>query len=765
MFKLKKKKKTDSLRRDKPKPVSPALALVGNPNVGKSVIFGLLTGKYVIVSNYPGTTVTVSRGRCKRIGNGVEIIDTPGINSLIPQSEDERVARDILLEGERKVIQVLDSKNLRRGLLITTQLAEMELPVVLDLNMWDECLERGIDINTERLQDILGVRLVKTVATEKRGIGELLNSAPKAKKLDLKINYGQDIEAAVDKVGAILPEGLPKRAISLMLLSGDTSLEKRFNKQLGKEAVADIKGIRETLQGKFADPLSYVITKKRGAFVDRIVREVVKAPTKRAQSNPFLRVLFFFLIMPVLSFAIGYKTMDLVQFLFSRQLTPPPILDLGLNLAGGTALTVLMCMHLYTNELRTKRTISEVLGNVTMHPVFAYPIILILLWLVYKLVGEFGAGTSVDFIENKIFGQAGEPSGGFDLWVGVPFSDISYTITHVPFQGINYYLGATARLVMNPENIVYRFFLGSQAGVIQVAVTYSIAIVLPIVTFFFLAFGLMEDSGYLPRMAVMVDRMFKKIGLTGKAILPMVLGLGCVTMATLTTRILDTKKERLIITLLLALAIPCSAQLGVIAFILGSISGLYFAIYVFVIVSQLLLVGFVASKVLPGGRSDFIIEIPPFRFPKILNIIIKTLYRVKWFLKEAVPLFIIGTMALFVLSEVGALKYIINAGGHVVGLLDLPKETSEGFLLGFLRRDFGAISIFKALEANKGAAGVDPVQLLVALVVITLFVPCIATFFVMIKERGIVRSILILLFIIPYAFLVGGVLNLIMRAI
>ncbi|MHC4276735.1 MAG: FeoB small GTPase domain-containing protein [Planctomycetota bacterium] len=765
MFQLTKKNKTKSLRRDKPKTVPPALALVGNPNVGKSVIFGLLTGKYVIVSNYPGTTVTVSRGTCKRIGNGMEIIDTPGVNSLIPQSEDERVARDILLEGNRKVIQVLDSKNLRRGLLITTQLAEMELPVVLDLNMWDECLERGIDINTDRLQDILGVQLVKTVATEKRGIGELLSSVPKAKRLGLRINYGQEIEDTVDKMEALLPEGLPKRAISLMLLSGDLSLEKRLNKQLGKEAVAEIKDIREALQGKFADPLSYVITKKRGAFVDRIVREVVKAPTKRAQSNPFLRGLFFFFIMPLLSFAIGYKTLDLVQFLFSRQFTPPLIMNLSLDLAGGTALCVFTCIHLYKKELRTKRTISEVLGNLTMHPALAYPILIVILWVVYKLVGQFGAGDAVDFFESKLFGQAGEPSGGFDLWVGVPFSSISYTITHVPFQGVNYYLGAAARMVMSPENIVYRFFLGSHAGIIQVAVTYSIAIVLPIVSFFFLAFGLMEDSGYLPRLAIMIDRLFKKIGLTGKAILPMVLGLGCVTMATLTTRILDKRKERLIVILLLALAIPCSAQLGVIAFILGSISGLYFLIYVFVIVSQLLMVGFVASKVLPGGRSDFIIEIPPFRFPKILNIIVKTLYRLKWFLKEAVPLFILGTLILFVLTEVGVLKYIINAGGHVVGLLGLPKETSEGFLLGFLRRDFGAVSIFKTLEDNKGAAGVDPLQLLVALVVITLFVPCIANFFVMIKEVGIVRSILIVLFIIPYAFLVGGILNLIMRAV
>ncbi|MFQ5956191.1 MAG: FeoB small GTPase domain-containing protein [Candidatus Brocadiales bacterium] len=761
MLRLKNKKK---VKKPKPKSSRPTVALVGNPNVGKSVIFGLLTGKYVIVSNYPGTTVSVSRGTCKRLSGGVELVDTPGVNSLIPQSEDERVARDILLEGEKRIIQVVDSKNLRRGLLITTQLAEMELPVVLDLNMWDECLERGIDINTQKLQGLLGVQVVKTVATEKRGMGDLISSVPTAKRPDLKIDYGQEIEDAIKKIEALLPEGYPKRAISLMLLAGDPGLEKRFKKLLDKESVEDINGTRDTLQSRFTDPLSYIIGKKRGAFVDKLVKEVVKPPTKRAESNPFLRALFFFFLIPMFSFAVGYKVMDLVQFLFSRQFTPPFLLNLGLNLAGGTAACTLTSTHLYKRELRTKRTISEVLGNLTMHPVAAYPILIVVLWIIYKMVGQFGAGTCVDFLENKLFGQAGAASGGFDLWVGVPFTDIAYTITHVPFQGINYYLGILARTVMSPEHIVYRFFLGSDAGIIQVAITYSVAIVLPIVTFFFLAFGLMEDSGYLPRLAVMLDRLFKKIGLTGKAVLPMILGLGCVTMATLTTRILDTRKERVISTLLLALAVPCSAQLGVIAFVLGGISGLYFALYVFIIGAQLLLVSFVASKVLPGGRSDFIIEIPPFRFPKILNIIVKTLYRTKWFLKEAVPLFILGTLALFIANEVGILKHIQQGGGYVVSLLDLPKETSEGFILGFLRRDYGAVSIFKTLEEAHGASGIDPVQLIVSLVVITLFVPCIANFFVMIKERGIARSMLIIVFIIPYAFLVGGILNLILRA-
>ena len=144
------------------------IALVGNPNVGKSVLFGLLTGKYVTVSNYPGTTVEVSRGMYVGSNETVEVVDTPGANSLISHSEDERVARDILLrDEEKKIIQIIDAKNIHRGLLITTQLAEMGLPVSISLNMWDETLDRGMTIDTDKLQKTLGVTLTKTIATQK----------------------------------------------------------------------------------------------------------------------------------------------------------------------------------------------------------------------------------------------------------------------------------------------------------------------------------------------------------------------------------------------------------------------------------------------------------------------------------------------------------------------------------------------------------------------------------------------------------------------
>jgi len=357
----------------------------------------------------------------------------------------------------------------------------------------------------------------------------------------------------------------------------------------------------------------------------------------------------------------------------------------------------------------------------------------------------------------------------------------------VPFAGINYYLAQLADKVASRENLIYQLLLGENAGLIRVGLTDSIAILLPIVSFFFFAFALMEDTGYLPRLAVMVDWLFKKIGLNGKALLPIVLGLGCGTMATLTTRILDTRRERVIATFLLALAIPCSAQLGVISGVLSDIGGGgAFALFVLVIVSQFLFMGFLASKVLSGHESDFMLEIPPVRIPRLKNVLIKTVFRIKWFMKEAVPLFLIGTLALFILTRVGynektrpmgLLSFADRVGApitqHWLGLPESSRGTSsdkadgeqlasarsssttQAFILGFLRRDYGAV----AIRDNFKEGFYSPRQAMVALVVITLFVPCLANLLVIIKERGILTGAAIVGFILPYAFFVGGLLN------
>ena len=366
-----------------------------------------------------------------------------------------------------------------------------------------------------------------------------------------------------------------------------------------------------------------------------------------------------------------------------------------------------------------------------MHPVYGIPILLAVLYAVYQFVGVFGAGVVVNFLEKIVFGE---------------------------------YLNPWAAKIVNfllPVPFLQELIIGDY-GLVTMALTYAIAIVLPIVGFFFFAFGLLEDSGYLPRLAVMVNKVFKIMGLNGKAVLPMILGLGCDTMATLTTRILETKKERLLVTFLLALGVPCSAQVGVVLGMVSGISAFATSIWLGTMVGVTFLVGYLAAKVLPGEPSDFVLELPPIRVPQLTNILIKTLARVEWYLKEAVPLFILGTLILFTAHKLGLLVFIQKmADPIVVGFLGLPSKAAEALVIGFLRRDYGAAGLF--MLSKQGM--LDPIQTVVSLVVVTLFVPCIANFFVMVKQQGMKAALYMVAFIFPFAVLVGGTMNWILRTL
>ncbi len=639
---------------------SAGIVLVGNPNVGKSVIFGWLTGEYVIVSNYPGTTVEITRGTTKVGGRHRLVADTPGVNSLIPMSEDERVTRDILLEGDRlQVIQVCDAKNLRRGLLITLQLAEMEKPVVLILNMADEARERGILVDHDRLAGILGVPVFSTVATRRKGLDGLGKGLEERRQCRLRPRYGAALEEAIARIEELLPENQAgKRALAVMLLSGDESLQTWVQTHLGEEAIQGIESVHRGLQEQYSEPLGFLINRMRLREVDAVLEEI-----------------------------------------FHR--------------AGGGE----------------ERGLASRLSRWTLHPVGGMPILLIVLYAIYKFVGSFGAGTAVDFLQNVVFGRGVNPA-------------------------------ATRLVDLLGPGVFLRDLLVGPYGLITMGLTYALAIVLPIVGTFFLAFGLLEDSGYLPRLAVMVNRVFKKIGLNGKAVLPMVLGLGCDTMATLTTRVLETKKERILVTFLLALGIPCSAQIGVMAGMFSMISAKAVLLWGLVILASMGVVGLLADKVIPGEKTDFILEIPPLRIPTWSNIIIKTLARVEWFLKEAVPLFLLGTLLLFLSDRLGLLQAVQRAAEPlVVHFLGLPPKTTEVFLLGFLRRDYGAAGLFLMARNHE----LDPVQIVVSLVTITLFLPCLAHFLMIVKERGLGQAVAMSAFIFPFAFLVGGGLHFLLR--
>ncbi|HYQ80254.1 MAG TPA: ferrous iron transport protein B [Anaeromyxobacteraceae bacterium] len=660
-----------------------SIILVGNPNVGKSVLFGALTGKYVTVSNYPGTTVEVTRGSAVLGGRHWHVMDTPGTNNLTPMSEDEQATRDILLQERDYVcLQVCDAKNLRRGLLLAAQLAEAQVPFTLALNMSDEAAGRGIRIDHQRLSGLLGVDVVPTVAVQRVGVATLAERLAEARSSPFRVRYDENVEAALAEVEPRLPArgGIGRRALALMALMGDESLRGHLAQDLAATELARVDEARRRLASRYPESLRFVISRQRLQAVDRLHDAVVSRGDASAGSG------------------------------FARRL-----------------------------------------GAAATHPVLGIPVLLAVLYAAYQFVGVFGAKTAVDFLENQVFYQRLVPwLDGLVRWA-------------VP-------AGAVQQFLVGPPGVPFREhagFLVGKYGIISMGLSYGMAIVLPIVTTFFIAFSLLEDSGYLPRLAVMVNRVFKWMGLNGKAVLPMVLGLGCDTMATMTARIMETRKERVIVTLLLALGVPCSAQLAVIFAMLAGVSPAAAAWFFAAIAAVLFLVGWLAAKVIPGRGSDFMLELPPIRLPQAGNVAVKTLARIEWYLREALPLFVLGTLILWGLDRVGGLSVLERlAAPVVVGVLQLPKEAASAFILGFLRRDYAAAGLFVHYEPAMKAGAMTRemnIEVTVALVTITLFIPCIANFFMIIKERGWKTGVAMAAFILPFSVGVGAAMNQLLR--
>ena len=383
-----------------------------------------------------------------------------------------------------------------------------------------------------------------------------------------------------------------------------------------------------------------------------------------------------------------------------------------------------------TSRERPRQGFAEKLSRAMMNPLTGIPILLMVLYFgLYQFVGVLGAGTLVDFIEGTVFGE----------WINPWVTDLAVNI--IPFK------------------ILQDFFIG-EYGVITLGLTYAFALILPIVGTFFIVFSIIEDSGYLPRLAMLIDRVFKKIGLNGRAVIPVVLGFGCDTMATIVTRTLETKRERVITTFLLALAIPCSAQLGV---ILAILSGNVLALFIWggTVFLIFLLVGYLTAKVIPGEQASFYMEVPPLRLPKISNVLTKTYTRLQWYLIEVLPIFVLASILLWAGELTGVLALVSRGLEPLVEFIGLPPETAFVFLYGFFRRDFGAAGLYD-LQSSGIILGIP---LVVAAVTLTLFLPCVAQFSVMLKERGVKTALAIALFIFPFAFFVGFLLNLILTAL
>lgn len=627
------------------------IVLVGRPNVGKSVLFHALTGRYETVSNYSGTTMDLRRSKIE--GGDLEVIDTPGLFSLAARTEDEMVTREVLLDDPPDcVVHVANACDLVGSLTLTLELSRLAIPVILLLNLWDEAQSRGIDIDVEGLSRALGIPVATTVATKRIGISRLRELLRGELRLPKEISLPMELRRSIAQTRELLPKSAKPWAA--LAFTGDD-------------------GIRRAL-------------KKAGRVSAAAFSAVEKLRTRYSRRPEFLYMN-----------AIRSRAQELAARMLSRR-TP--------------------------SRRRTARLLER-LGRWSLHPVWGSLFSLLVLWMIYKFVGVFGAQTAVEFIEGVLFGQYINPAVIRVVEFALPWSWA-------------------------------RDMLVGPYGIFTMAITYAFALVLPIVTTFFFAFGILEDSGYLPRFSVVTDRFFRLMGLNGKAVLPMLLGLGCGTMAVVTTRILESRRERLLVTLLLCLTVPCSAQLGVILGMAGGSTNAVLLVWLGVVAISLLGVGWAGSRVMPGAVAPFIIDIPPVRIPQLSNVLRKVGQRLKWYLIEVVPLFVYATVALFFLDRTGGLKAIERAAAPLIqGLLGLPGEATGAFLMGFLRRDYGAAGLFQLFRDGL----LSPRQVAVSLICITLFMPCVAQWLITLRTHGWKVTTIITAFVITYALAVAGFVN------
>ena len=562
------------------------ILLMGNPNVGKSVVFSRLTGANVIYSNYPGTTVEFKKGFMKYRGKSAEVIDVPGTYTLKPTSKAEEIAVEMLKEAEL-VINVVDTTNLERNLNLTYQLMEKNIPVIVALNFWDESKHTGINVDAKKLEKLLKVPVVPTVAVTGEGIKKLVDKIKEAKAL--KIRHLSDNDRW-NKIGRVVKE-----------------VQK--------------------------------ITRKHHTILETI---------EDASIKPFTGILMAIIIM-ILSFSVvRFIGEGLVNYVFN------PIFDMYMLLA---------------------MKLSELLGSGFIHDI---------------LIGTL-IGGKIDY--------------------------------------------------------------GQSMGLLTTGLYVPIAMVLPYVFAFYLILGFLEDSGYLPRLAVLVDNITHKVGLHGFAIIPMFLGFGCNVPGALATRILESKRERFIAATLMAITIPCMAQIAMIIALLGKygIKGLgIVAITLFVVWSVL---GVLLNKFMKGKSPEIFIEIPPYRVP-YLGVVLKKLWmRIRGFVTTALPYVLIGVFFVNLLYSFGVISFIGNLTAPVVvGILGLPKETIGALIIGFLRKDV-AVGMLLPL-------GLSLKQLIIASVVLTMYFPCVATFVVLVKELGVKDMIKSVFIMILSTLIVGGILNL-----
>ncbi|MCK4771600.1 MAG: ferrous iron transport protein B [Candidatus Latescibacteria bacterium] len=611
------------------------ILLVGQPNVGKSVLFSRLTGIKTIASNYPGTTVGYCQGRMRFAGDNYDVLDAPGTYSLEPLDEAARVAVD-LIDDAKLIINVVDATHLERHLTLTMELLAQGKPVVVALNMSDEARHRGVEIDVDKLAQRLGVPVIPTVA----------------------------------RTG----EGVKKLILTTLALPVDEP---------------------ESRQGENGHPGHHP------HIAHHLHGEPVGTHEHLSEERVWSKV---------------GKIVDDVQTLHHHH-------------------------HTFGQRLEDI-SVHKVWGGIFAILVLAASFILI------RMIGEFLiAGTIV---------VVGEP------WVEIPFGieklfevgwkPLMMKLSDVLGEGSFFHNLLVGQLVEGRIDFMQSF------GILTSGLFIPLAQVLPYITSFYFVLGLLEDTGYLPRLAVFLDNVMHRVGLHGYAIIPTLLGMGCNVPGVLATRILETRRQRFITATLISIAVPCAALQAVIIGLVGEqgvwpvilIYGILFVVWV--------LIGLVLRFSSRGFRPELLIEIPPYRAPSWKALGSKLWMRITGFLREALPVVLGAVFVVNILYQFNVFAWLAGATAPVVSFLwGMPDNAIVPLLVGILRKDI-AIGMFAPLNLTIQ-------QLVVGSVVLSMFFPCLATLVILFRElkwKDALKSVGIML---AAVIIVGAAINFIWTAI
>lgn len=611
----------------------PDIVFIGQPNCGKSTLFNSIAGLKAVTSNFPGTTVKHTHSKVTLRGRLFNIIDLPGTYSLNPSDEAEKVAlTHLFVEKPDLVINVVDASILGRSLEMTLELMELEYPMVLALNMMDQVEKKGIKIDPEKLEEILGIPVVPTIASHGKGIKELLERAISYLDAGLKpkrLAWSKDVENRIKYVEEKIPDEFKsvanKRFTAIKSIELDRQSFNRMLEEISPPLKERVIKARDELQKNHDVPAYEVIAAERHHLALKIFEDCCQVTRRK------------------------------------------------------------------------KASVSERIDDVIMHPFWGYVIMLSVFVSFFMII--FLVASPIE-----------------ELLLG-PLTGLRESLPDYLGRGVLFYISD---------------------GLIQ-GIGGGIAIVLPYFIPLLLLMSFLEDTGYLSRVGFLMDTLMHHIGLHGKSVSPFILGFGCNVPAVVSTRILESRRDKIITSLLIPF-IPCSARttiiLALVAFYLGPVWALGFYFFNMILVAVL---GRVISLFFKTPSPGLILEIPSLKTPTFSNMMRKVYFQLKSFIEFAWPILIAGSMVLGLLQFFHADKIInIILSPVIEQALGLPKELGVTLIFGFLRKELSLIMMLQALGVNYNQllTVISQQQIIVFTVFLSFFIPCLSTVAIIWKEIG-----------------------------